>query len=83
MSEQVGTCSVSNSAGRTLQHALTAAKQLFVNGCLWPGPGLPGERHKLTLVDRPTAPKVGFPVPSRTHTAGQERPTDVRTRAAV
>lgn len=36
MSEQVGNSSVSNSAGRTLRHALTAAKQLFVNGCLWP-----------------------------------------------
>lgn len=50
----------------------------------WPGPGLPVERHKLTLVDRPTAPKVGFPAPSRTHTAGQERTLNVRAeRPAV
>lgn len=36
MSEQVGHSSVSCSAGRTLRHALTAAEQLFVNGCSWP-----------------------------------------------
>lgn len=43
------------------------------NDRTWPGPGIPGVCHRLTVADRVAAPKVSSMPPPRTHAAGQER----------
>ena len=50
-----------------------ASNPPLANVCKCPGPGLPGDRRKLTLAGRAIAPKVSFLPPPRTHTDGHFR----------